>query len=339
MNTEFHYWFTGLIAKKAGFSDKEASTIAYASEYVDENDVSFRIKNQAGGEYSNHISQTMNILKPKNKLLRIYPVFHFIPGDPNYRRARRKDGKMHLLNTTPNSENANEIIGEAFKSHKDTRVYRIGIASHSYVDTWAHQNFVGWYDDFNNIGLDLKPDIGHADGEHHPDWISHRWIDNRLVDSEVNNRSRFLSASKALFEKYCEYIKNEKQQDNSSEWEKLEPVLADLMGSTYTGNRCKYKNQRLEKYKKISGEYLPEFDEREWFDEAIKTKVRGMKDSHGEFKEKFTIFEDEYYWHDEDNKEKTDWYRFQEAVKENQRSAIKLLSPTFKKMGVDLSTS
>lgn len=210
MNTEFHYWLTGLIAKRAGFSDDEAATIAYASEYVDENDVSFRIKNSSGGEYSNYISQTMNILKPKNKLLRIYPVFHFIPGEPNARSARRNDGKMHLLNTTPNSENANEIIEDAFKSHRDTRLYRIGIASHSYVDTWAHQNFVGWYDYFNNIGLDIKPDIGHADGEHHPDWISHRWIDNRLVESEVNNRSRFLAASEALFLKYCEYITKEK---------------------------------------------------------------------------------------------------------------------------------
>ena len=339
MNTEFHYWLTGLIAKKAGFSDDEVSTIAYASEYVDENDVSFRIKNKAGGEYSNYISQTMNILKPKNKLLRIYPVFHFIPGDPNIRSARRKDGKMHLLNTTPNSKNANEIIEEAFKSHRDTRLYRIGIASHSYVDTWAHQNFVGWYDYFNNIGLDIKPDIGHADGEHHPDRISHRWIDNRLVESEVNNRSRFLSASKAIFKKYCEFIKKEKQQDNSSEWGKLETKLVDIMGPTYTGNRSKYKNQRLEKYKENLGEFLPEFNERKWFDEAIKTKVRGMKDSHEGFKETFTIFEDEYYWRDEDNKEKTDWYKFQEAVKETQRSTIKLLSPTFKKMGVDLSTS
>ncbi len=339
MNTEFHYWLTGLIAKRAGFTNEEASTIAYASEYVDENDVPFRIKNKDGGEYKNYISQTMNILKPKNKLLRIYPVFHFIPGDPSALRASRVDGKMHLLNTTPNSENANEIIDAAFKSHPDTRIYRIGIASHSYVDTWAHQNFVGWYDDFNHIGMDIKPNIGHADGEHHPDWICHRWTDNRLVESEVSNKSRFLSASEALFKKYCGYLKVEKKKDNSSEWDKLEKELITLMGSSYTGNKSKYEEQRLAQYKKSLGKFLPEFNERKWFDGAVKTKVRGMRDSHEGLKEKLTIFEDEYSWKDEAGKEDTDWYRFQEAVKENQRFAIKLLTPTFKKMGVDLSTS
>ena len=111
------------------------------------------------------------------------------------------------------------------------------------------------------------------------------------------------------------------------------------MGPTYTGNKSKYKKQRLEKYKKQLGAFLEEFNERKWFDGAIKTKVRGIKDSHEGLKEKLTIFEDEYFWHDDENKEQTDWFRFQEAVKEHQRSAIKLLSPTFKKMGVDLPTS
>lgn len=38
MNTEFHYYMTGIIAHAAGFTQEEARTIAYASEYTDEND-------------------------------------------------------------------------------------------------------------------------------------------------------------------------------------------------------------------------------------------------------------------------------------------------------------
>ena len=339
MDTEFHYWITGLIAHRAGFSKKESALIAYSSEYVDENDVSFQIKNKhKGGSYSNHISQTMNILKPKSELMRIYPVFHFIPGEPNASFARRRDGKMHLLNTTPNSENANEIIDAAFKAPEDTRLYRIGIATHSYVDTWAHQNFVGWYDYFNNIGLDIKPDIGHADAEHHPDWVGHVWVDNRLVDGDVNNKLRFLSASRELFHKYCYYIKTEKNKDNCAEWEKLEKELIDLMSPTFTGNCNRYKDKRVESYKKIL-DWFPDFDDRKWFDAAIKTKVRGVKDSHEGIKAKFTVFEDEYYWHDELNKEETDWFRFQETVKDHEKFALKLLAPTFKGMGIDLSVA
>ena len=44
MDYEFHYWITGIIAKDAGFSGEEAHTIAYASQYVDENDRKYVIK-------------------------------------------------------------------------------------------------------------------------------------------------------------------------------------------------------------------------------------------------------------------------------------------------------
>ncbi|MBE9546622.1 MAG: hypothetical protein IMF10_03880 [Proteobacteria bacterium] len=88
MNTEFHYYITGIIAHAAGFSQEEAKTIATASEFVDENDVSFNIEDRSSGKsYEVYISQTMNILKPKRKLMRIYPVFHFLPGDPGSRKG------------------------------------------------------------------------------------------------------------------------------------------------------------------------------------------------------------------------------------------------------------
>ena len=38
MNTEFHYYITYLIAAKAGFPAEEARLLAYASQYVDNND-------------------------------------------------------------------------------------------------------------------------------------------------------------------------------------------------------------------------------------------------------------------------------------------------------------
>ena len=89
----------------------------------------------------------------------------------------------------------------AFKSSEDTRLYRIGIATHAYADTWAHQNFVGWYDFFNDISLDVKPDIGHANAEHHPDWPAHRWEDSRLINDQVDNADRFFAAAKEMYGK------------------------------------------------------------------------------------------------------------------------------------------
>ncbi|WP_339041683.1 DUF6765 family protein [Candidatus Lariskella endosymbiont of Hedychridium roseum] len=34
-------------------------------------------------------------------------------------------------------------------------LYWIGIATHAFLDTWAHQNFTGTMDDFNGF-LDIK---------------------------------------------------------------------------------------------------------------------------------------------------------------------------------------
>ncbi len=340
MDTEFHYWMTGLIANRAGFTEEESKVIAYSSEYIDENDVSLTIKSKKGGsDYNNFVSQTMNILKPKGQLIRIYPIFHFIPGEPDAETARRRDGKMHLLNTTPNSPNANEFIDDAFKSSEDIRLYRIGIASHGFVDTWAHQNFVGYFDSFNNIGLDPKPDIGHADAEHHPDWVSHFWVDNRLVQSDVSNRDRFLAAAQALFAKYCGYLKVHSQIDNSESWEDVANELVNLMGPTHTGNTNKYHDVRIRGYQDKIKWLGNEFDERIWFDAAIDEKIHGMKDSLEGLPAKFTIFRDEYFWHDEENRENTDWYRFSEAVKEHEQFAIKVLTPTFRKIGINLAVA
>ena len=44
MDIEFHYWITGIIAFEAGFTEEEAKTIAYSSQYVDENDVSIAVQ-------------------------------------------------------------------------------------------------------------------------------------------------------------------------------------------------------------------------------------------------------------------------------------------------------
>ena len=83
MDKEFHYHITGIIARRAGFSVEEARTIAHASQLVDDNDTLCSIHDEdSGTEYEVYISQTMDILKPKRELMRIYPIFHFLPGDP-----------------------------------------------------------------------------------------------------------------------------------------------------------------------------------------------------------------------------------------------------------------
>jgi len=198
MNIEFHYHITQLIAARAGLPPEDAEILAISSQYVDDNSMIFKIDKDKPTAYSNYISQTMNILKPKAKLFRIYPIFHFIPGDPKAESAWRKDGQMHWLNTTPNSENANRIMDTALTSDN---LYRTGIAIHGYADTWAHQNFTGYYNDFNAMTGPLNPgvfSIGHAEAFHNPDWPALIWKDKRLIKNRVDNKSRFLEAAQHI---------------------------------------------------------------------------------------------------------------------------------------------
>ena len=330
MDVEFHYYITGIIAHRAGFTEEEASIIAYSSQFVDDNDVILNVKNRKTGEiYSNYISQTMDITKPRMELMRIYPIFHYVPGDPVDVSARRKDGKMHILNTTPDNDIAKNMLSGAFKSSQDVRLYRIGIATHAYVDTWAHQNFAGLKDSFNGDVFNPIPNIGHAEAKHHPDWVGHSWDDGRLVRSDVNNNLRFISAAKRLFEKYTEYLGSE------ASWSELENELLIAMGRCKRGHQCHGKEGRLERYYQMA-EWLPRYDEDIWFDEAIERKVNLCVDPQDGVWSKFILFKDEYFWREDVDKEDTHWFRFQVAVKDHQAFALDPINDECKKMGFDI---
>lgn len=329
MDIEFHYYITGVIARRAGFSEDEAKIIAYSSQFVDDNDVILNIKNRkTGGVYSNYISQTMDILKPKKALMRIYPIFHFVPGEPSAESARRSDGKMHILNTTPDNDIANDMLSSAFKSSEDVRPYRIGIATHAYVDTWSHQNFAGFNDSFNGSILNPIPNIGHAEAQHHPDWVSHRWEDDRLVESDVDNNLRFISAAKRLFENYVGYL------GSDDSWPDLEKELLLAMGRSKRGDKPFGQDGRLERYSQMAR--LPDYDEDDWFNDAIEREVRGLEDSHDGIISKFTVFKDKYWWKEDVNYKDTDWFKFQEAVREHQKFALSPVSERCQTMGIDI---
>ncbi|MCK4659905.1 MAG: hypothetical protein KAV82_10330 [Phycisphaerae bacterium] len=341
MNAEFHYWITGIIAQAAGFSDDEAGTIAYASQYVDDNDISYSVE---GGDkpYVNFISQTLNILKPKRERMRIYPIFHFVPGDALAPSARRHDGKMHVLNTTPNSELVQAFMDAAFRAKEDNRPYRIGIATHAYVDSWAHQNFVGWLDSFNKLGTNLIPNIGHADATTEPDRVNHRWPDERLVDPGVVNNDRFLAAAQCLFEWYSAYLDARGRAcPDRPPWDQLQVDLASAMSEDTEQNR-------IVAYRRLAP-WLSDYCDARWFDASIGTEVRGLKDSHGTLGSLVAFFvdklgrwardrlRDRYYWHDPASRTSTDWYQFQRAVKAHERLGIRKLDPIFTQLGVQIS--
>ncbi len=332
MDTEFHYYQSYLIAVKSGFAPADARIFAYASQHVDDNDMIFEINKDDPDYFKNYISQTMNILKPKSKLLRIYPIFHFIPGDPLSDPARRKDGRMQRLNTTPDSANANAIFDRAAASGD---LYRLGIAAHGYVDTWAHQNFTGYFDDFNAMKGVLEqatPDIGHADAKHNPDWPGLVWKDLRLVQEHerVDNRARFLDAAVALHKKLSRIARpGVKAKTLTREAEALRNDLFEIMFERDPNNKLsEVRTARCLELAETSGygdATLPRYDADLWFEAVVNENVKGLRDRDESNHFGLKVFADEYTWKERATYRDSHWYRFQLAVRQHQQEAMELL--------------
>jgi hypothetical protein len=338
VDIEFHYYMTYLIAARAGYSPADATIIAHAAQSVDDNHIPVAVGDAAGTVYENALSQTMDITRPHDDAL-IYPIFHFIPGDPEAPSARRVDGVQHPMNTTPNSALANKMIDAALASGD---LYRIGVSAHGYVDTWAHQNFVGQRDDFNEFSTGIFQRIaekffavGHAHAKHNPDLPALVWEDSRLVNRTVDNRIRFLDAAEHLFRKLAA------QKKPALKAGPLDAEIASLRIDLDADIGCRddrneNKDIRIASYGKraatapYGGRPMPEYVTGLWFGQAIEQDRNAVIES---FKDRFSIPYDDLgvfvgdvianghratvAWKDRTPGAcKTyHWYKFQEAVK------------------------
>jgi len=189
MNPDFHYNRMLGIGIRAGMSEEDVVKFAYSSQMVDDNHSSVGVKLPSGNFFYNRISQTMNVFAGDRTRSEIYPIFHFLPGESG-KASVRKDGKMHKMCVTPGSVLCGQVMSAALETGD---IYRIGIAAHVCCDTWAHQNFIGEWDEFNGMEK-WTPDIGHADAGENPDITGLKWEDNRLIKPDIDNAIRFNEA-------------------------------------------------------------------------------------------------------------------------------------------------
>lgn len=327
MDIEFHYYMTYIIALRAGFKLDDAYTIAYSSQYTDDNDTTYEILGD-NIPYMNYISQTMDITKPKEELLKIHPYFHFFPGSKREivnNSYPRKDGKLHLLNTIPNNVNVRRLFTKSLKS---TDLYRIGIATHTYADTFCHQNFVGFKESFNDMeGLLEKiiPSVGHADAKYQPDIPGLVWFDKRHVSShiEVRNKDRILNAAENIFQFYCEQCT--KQKDIDKKKQRLTSELGEAIGEVSEDDRRKEERKKnyIDIIRSIAKDAFRDYDEDVWFDEAVSYRPKAETIGTSQV-------ENEYFWKPEFKD--SNWFKFQEAVKFNQKLAGSILRPLITKL-------
>ena len=339
MDIEFHYYMTYLIVARAGFNSNDAAVIARASQGVDDNHVPVSVGRGTPQAYENVISQTMDITRPHHDV-RIYPIFHFIPGELASPTAIRKDGRTSPWNTTPNSPLANEMIDMALAS-KD--LYRIGASAHAYCDTWAHQNFLGIEDDFNVVPiepgdtsitvefLDSIAKIGHGPAKHKPDWPGLTWLDGRLKleNSEVVNRYRFMDAVRHLFDKFYRYAHANVDEAKLAQEKAylVTDLTADIGGSDNSNAQVQARTERYQR-RALTSQYgstsIPAYAEDAWANAAFAEKPgtiftwldNAMIQAAGAYGD---IVRDgqraECTWKNPAQFKQTDWYKFEEAIR------------------------
>ena len=297
MQKDFHYYVTYALAKTAGFPPEDSKIIAYSSQLVDDNNEGqfpdrgekpqfpsqIKINN---GFYRPIMTQSLSVKSVVYEVQNfVYVPFHFLPGD----NSKPIDGGLNKYSTTPNSPNAQLLMEKALKSQDP---YRIGIAVHTYADTWSHQNFTGYEEKWNSVFSWRSPyrlfvpNIGHADVGHAPDEISVPWVDERLDKSErkINNKERALEATKNIYQKFRSAAKG------ATYWSNVETDFRKIINADDYDDR-----------KEMVRAYVNEPDlryiEDQWVDEAVNEEggqLVGVA-----------------------NFGNTHWYKFQQAAKAN----------------------
>ncbi|MBN2534969.1 MAG: hypothetical protein JXB88_18955 [Spirochaetales bacterium] len=256
MNLEFHYYILYILCKEAGFSETESRIISYSSQYVDNNLISRQIKTE-NTVYETIPTQNYGWWDDYN-LKNVFIPFHFFPGDMDYPGARRRDGKTNKFNCSPGSSRVKQLLITALKTLDP---YRIGIALHTYADSWAHQNFSGMDEDWNTTDpSSFIPHIGHAQMMKKPDDFRGTWEDMRLVDNKISNSERFLKAARMIYK----YLRTH----NRFGFDDHDVVIEKIKWVSGIDNHLPSSTQdRIFSY--IIDENILKYDKYEWYREAV----------------------------------------------------------------------
>ncbi len=300
MEKDFHYYITYAVAQLAGLSSPDL--VAYSCQFVDDNsegqfsvdgeEAYFpeRLKGSAGYYYP-VMTQS---LSPKSLDIYVqryvYVPFHFLPGDDSVAIG----GAHNKLSVTPNSNNAQAVVRAALASNNP---YRIGIALHTFADTWSHQNFTGLQEDWNavypwyNVFKSLVPNIGHAEAGHSPDVISEPWIDYRIGKTCIDNKARAFEAVRRMYVAVSSGTRAGKQ------WGDVESSFRQIIDAPDYDERVKQTSD-------LVGGTIPNYSKDAWIDAAL-----DREDEEWVVKPELTS---------------THWYKFQQAAKAQLAQVLEL---------------
>lgn len=323
MNIEFHYYILNLLCRYSGFNEGDARIISYASQFVDYNLVTYSI-DAPDRTYHTIPTQNYGFWSPETPR-RVYIPFHFVPGELDYPGAERLDGGRNRLNTTPDSPAAKKILIAALRSRD---LYRVGIALHTYADTWAHQNFSGIREPWNTCDPgSIIPPIGHAQVLKTPDLLTSRWEDPRLAPPyrRVDNRERAFAAARKIYKYLSTY--------NRRTFDDVDIVIDSIQAKLgRPGSEPPMEERILDL---MIEENIEKFDRTEWVREAIPSAEIADDSEAARGYDKILWLKDEVLYRSKLVKKKTvparpgfyssHFYRFNEAAKAQLETAYDTL--------------
>lgn len=140
MQRDFHFYTVYALLRAAGWSSADAKIVAYASQYTDDAKDGTEIPLGQGKSFNRALT-AYSALRPQALTTRVqeevYASFHFLPGpDPESDDIPRG---REALKVTANSSLARKLVRQALDCGPDDpiRRHRLGIALHSYADTFS----------------------------------------------------------------------------------------------------------------------------------------------------------------------------------------------------------
>ncbi|XGC79617.1 DUF6765 family protein [Bdellovibrio bacteriovorus] len=185
MQIDFHLGITYVLARLSGFSPFEANTIASSSQYVDDavHSGTILFDNESAYEFSASAHRMLDYRNFKELANhRVWIPFHFIPG--NQVTHNKATEQVQKLICRPNSEIAQDIVKHVVANFQRPYGYHLlGVTTHAYADTWAHQGFAGITHEINKVHdiFDEHGDLDHEMMNYRKKYFKRSWY-KRIAD-------------------------------------------------------------------------------------------------------------------------------------------------------------
>lgn len=331
MQIDFHYYCTAVLARAAGFSSEDSQKIAYSCQYVDNatesellqiNSTCFEpVRTAHQGLLSFDWSIQRNVFIP----------FHFLP----HTLGALVNGEF---DTKADSHFAQKILIKAKDDITNRRILKIGIALHTYEDTWSHEPFSGRnnvendcdkvsimnkgllqvvkeikYNAFDILVNRIKVDVGHLKAGYLPDIPFLNW--KCYVGGKVHNffANRYVIAAKCVYEYLCSALENKPVKS----WRELEQSVTRALSYVEWNLDRRCENWRL-LYKELFGVELRSYNQLDWRKDALNAKENKLV--MWEYS-KFDFSKANYKV--ENNFDRKEWFLFHKAAEEQLRMVMR----------------